>query len=109
MAELFVPFFLFLILLAPIASFVWQFRRVQRGVSSQFKGIVLYAGYSTVPVLVYFGIFLASLGIEELLNTSLISEGYARSLLIIGIGGTAMVIVGTVIFSIIVVFIKDKR
>ena len=108
MEDLFVPFLVFLILLAPIASFVWQFRRVHRGVSSRFKGIVLYAAYSAVPVLMYIGIFLALVGVEELLNTSLVGEGYARSLIIVGVGGTALVIVGTIIFSIVVAFIKGK-
>ena len=80
-----VPFFMFLILLAPIASFVWQFRKVHRGVSSRFKGIVLYAAYSTVPVLMYIGIFLVLVGVEDLLNISLVDEGYARSLTSISI------------------------
>ena len=47
-------------------------------------------------------------GVEELLNTSLVGEGYARSLMIVGVGGTALVIVGTIIFSIVVAFIKGK-
>ena len=108
MQAFFVPFFMFLILLAPIASFVWQFRRVHRGVSSRFKGIVSYAAYSTVPVLMYIGIFLVLVGVEELLNISLVDEGYARSLMIVGVGGAALVIVGTIIFSIVVAFIKGK-
>jgi hypothetical protein len=103
-----VPFIMFLILLAPIASFVWQFRKVHRGVSSRFKGTVLYAAYFTVPVLMYIGIFLVLVGVEELLNISLVDEGYARSLMIVGVGGTALVIVGTIIFSIVVAFIKGK-
>ena len=108
MEAFFVPFFIFLILLAPIASFVWQFRRVHRGVSSRFKGIVSYTAYSTVPVLMYIGIFLTLVGFEELLNISLVDEGYARSLMIVGVGGIALVIVGTIIFSIVVAFIKGK-
>jgi hypothetical protein len=108
MEDFFVPFFVFLILLAPIASFVWQFRRVHRGVSSRFKGIVLYAAYSAVPVLMYIGIFLALVGVEELLNTSLVGEGYARSLMIVSVGGAALIIVGTIAFSIAVAFINGE-
>ncbi len=106
MEELFVPFCVFLILLASIASFVWQFYRVRQGLSSRFKAIVLYAAYSAVPALMYLGIFLALVGVEELLNTSLIGEGYARSLMIVSVGGAALVIVGTIVFSIAVAFIK---
>jgi len=108
MEGILVPLCVVLILLVPIASFVWQFRRIHRGVSSRFKGIVLYAAYSAVPVLMYIGVFLALVGVEELLNTSLIGEGYARSLMIVGVGGTALVIIGTIIFSIVVTFIKGK-
>jgi len=56
----------------------------------------------------YIGIFLALVGVEELLNIYLVGEGYARSLMIVGVGGTALVIVGTIIFSIGVAFIKRK-
>jgi hypothetical protein len=108
MEELFVPFCLLLILLAPIASFVWQFHRVRRGLSSRFKAIFLYAAYSAVPVLMYLGIFLALVGVEELLNTSLVGEVYARSLLIVCVGGAALIIVGTIAFSITVAFIKGE-
>lgn len=68
----------------------------------------MYAAYSAVPVLMYIGIFLALVGVEELLNIYLVGEGYARSLMIVGVGGTALVIVGTIIFSIGVAFIKRK-
>ena len=108
MEELFVPFCVFLTLLAPIASFVWQFRRVRRGLISRFKAIVLYAAYSAVPVLMYFGIFFALVGIEELMNTSLVGEGYARSLMIVSVGGAGLIIVGTIAFSISVAFIKGE-
>ena len=108
MEELFVPFCIFLTLLAPFASFVWQFHRVRRGLISRLKAIVLYAAYSTVPVLMYFGIFFALVGIEELLNTSLVGEGYARSLMIVSVGGTALIVAGTIAFSIAVAFIKGE-
>lgn len=108
MEELFVRICVLLILLAPIASFVWQFHRVHRGLSSRFKGTVLYAVYSAVPVVMYVGIFLALVGAEELFNSSLVGEGYARSLVIVGLGGAALVILGTVVFSIVVAFIKGK-
>jgi len=108
MEGLFVPFGVLLILLGPIASFAWQFHRVRRGLSSRLKAIVLYAAYSAVPVLLNLGIFLALVGVEELLNTSLVGEGYARSLLIVGVAGAALVIVGTIAFSIAVAFIKGE-
>jgi hypothetical protein len=54
------------------------------------------------------GLFFALLGAEELLDVSLISEGYARSLVILGGGGLAWIALGTVIFSIVVLFVQSK-
>lgn len=93
---------------APIVSFVWQFRRIRRGLTSRAKGIAIYAGWSAAPVLVYVGLFLALSGAEELLATSLIGEGYARSLVILGGGGLALVALGTVVFSVVVLFVRSK-
>jgi hypothetical protein len=56
----------------------------------------------------YIGIFLALVGVEELLNTSLVGEGYARSLMIVSVGGAALIIVGTIAFSIAVAFINGE-
>ena len=102
------PLFVLLILLAPIASFLWQFHRVHRGLSSRSKGILSYAGYSAIPVVLYLGAFLVLVGFEELLNTSLVSEAYARSLVIVCVGGATLIIVGTIAFSIAVAFTKRK-
>jgi hypothetical protein len=109
MEEMFVPVFLILMLVTPIVSFVWQFRRIRRGLTSRLKGIALYAGCSAVPVLAYVGLFFALVGAEEILDTSLIGEGYARSLVILGGGGLAWVALGTIIFSIVVLFVQSKK
>jgi len=108
MEEILIPIFVLLILFAPIGSFVRQLSRVRRGLSSRLKGTVLYAVYSAVPVLMYVGIFFAMVGLEELAKTSLIGEGYARSVMIVGGGGMALVILGTSLFSIVMLFIKNK-
>ena len=102
------PVFLILMLVAPIVSFVWQLRRIRRGLTSRLKGITIYAGWSAVPVLAYVGLFFALVGAEEVFDASLIGEGYARSLMILGGGGLAWVALGTVIFSIVVLFVQSK-
>jgi hypothetical protein len=108
MEEILIPICVFLMPIVSIAAFVWQLNRVRRGLSSRFKGIVLYAVYSFFPALMYVGIFFGLVGLEELLNTSLIGEGYARSVMIVGGGGIALVILGTIVFSVVMVFIKNK-
>ena len=109
MEEIFVPAFLILMLVAPIVSFVWQLCRIRRGLTSRLKGIAIYAGWSAVPVLAYVVLFFALVGAEELLDASLIGEGYARSLVILGGGGLAWVALGTGIFSIVVLFVQSKE
>ena len=102
------PVILILMLVAPIVSFVWQLRRIRRGLTSRLKGITIYAGWSAVPALAYVGLFFALVGAEELFDASLIGEGYARSLMILGGGGLAWVALGTVIFSIVVLSVRSK-
>ncbi len=109
MEETFVPVFLILMLVTPIVSFVWQLRRIRRGLTSRLKGIAIYAGWSAVPVLAYVGLFFALVGAEKILDASLIGEGYARSLVLLGGGGLAWVALGTVIFSIVVLFVQSKE
>ena len=77
---------------------MWQFRRIRGGLTSRLKGITIYAGWSALPVLAYVGLFFALSGAEELLDASLIGEG----------GGLAWVALGTVIFSIVVLFVPSK-
>lgn len=108
MEEIIIPVFVLLMPTASIAAFIWQLSRVRRGLSSRLKGIVWYAIYSWVPVLLFVGVYFALVGLEELLKTSLIGEGYARSVTMVGLGGTAFVILGTMVFASVLAFIKGK-
>lgn len=108
MEDIIIPICVLLMPTASIAAFIWQLSRVRRGLSSRLNGIVWYAIYSWVPVLVFVGVYFALVGIEEISKTSLIGEGYARSVMIVGGGGTGLVILGTMVFAIVLVFIKDK-
>ena len=101
-----VPVFAILMLVAPIACCVWQFRQVRRGQSSRAKGVLHYIGWSGTPLLIYIGLFFALVGAEEVLDASLVGEGYARSLGVLGGGGLLLVILGAVVFSILVTFVK---
>jgi hypothetical protein len=107
MEEVFVPFGLLLVVIAPLGSFIWQYRRVRRGLSSRFKGTVLYSAYAAAPVFLYVGVFIALAVIEEMLGTSLVGEGYARSLLMVGVGGILLVVAGTIVFAAVMVLVDD--
>jgi hypothetical protein len=108
MEEIVIPICVLLIPTASIAAFIWQLSRVRRGLCSRLKGIVWYAIYSWIPVLLFVGVFFALVGIEELSKTSLIGEGYGRSVMMVGFGGTGLISLGTIVFSIVLVFIKVK-
>lgn len=93
-------------LVAPVACFVWQFRRVRNGRSSRAQGILRYVGWSSAPLLIFVGLFFVMVGVEELVGVSLVGEGYARSLVLLGGGGLAWVAVGAIVFAISVMLVK---
>jgi len=53
--------------------------------------------------------FLVLVGIEELTDTAIIGEGYARTLPFIIIGGLSVTLLITLIFSLVLIFIKQPK
>ena len=88
--------------------FYWQIKILKTGKNTKIKAIGLYAAYTIMPIILYGAVFITLVGIEELTNTAIISEEYARSLLFVIIGGIAVTIVTTLIFSIVVFVMKNK-
>ena len=62
--------------------------------------------YTIAPVIVYGIIFMVLVGIEELTDTAIIGEVYARSLLFVIVGGIAVTIIATLVFAVVVLIIK---
>jgi len=106
MEEIAIPLSVLLILLTSFAAFVLQIRRVRRGLCSRSRGVALYAAFSAAPVVLFVGIFLLLVGVEELTNTTLVGEGYARSLIIVITGGTAFVVLGSIVFAAYTLLLK---
>ncbi len=95
-----------LIILIPIGVFARQFHQVRRGTRRRFKGALLFFSFSMLPVLTYALVFVVLTGVEELTRLSVISEGFARTaLLVVGIG-VAEVLLLTVIFAIAAWFVR---
>ena len=86
--------------------FYWQIKTIKAGKSTKRKAIGLYAVYTSAPILLYGIVFIAFVGVEELANTALIGEEYARSLLFVVVGGLVLVIVTTLLFSAIALTMK---
>ncbi len=109
MEEILIPICSLLILFTPVVLFVRQFKRVRNGLDSRLKGTVFYAAYSAIPSLLFTLIFLVLIGIEEVFKISLVSEGYARAVIMLGGGGIGLVIFGTLIFSVALLFFRPKE
>lgn len=106
MSEQLASVLFWLIILIPIGVFARQIQQVRRGTRRKFKGAILFFSYSILPVLIYGLVFLVLVGVEELTRLSLITEGFARTLLpVIGIG-SAEVLLLTVIFALAVCFLR---
>ena len=102
MSEQLASLLFWLIILIPFGVFVRQIQQVRRGTRRKFKGAILFFSYSILPVLTYGLVFLVLVGVEELTRRSVITEGFARTLLlVIGIG-SAEVLLLTVIFAVAV-------
>ena len=95
-----------LIILIPVGVFAHQIQQVRRGTRGRSKGALLFFAYSILPVLTYGLVFLVLVGVEELTGTSVITEGFARTLfLVVGIG-SAEVLLLTLIFAVAARFLR---
>ena len=89
-----------------IFIFIWHISKVTNGKLSKRKAIMMYSGFTIAPIILYGAIFFILVGIEEFFNKAIISEGYARTFLIIIIGGSIIVAVTSLILSIVLQFLK---
>ncbi len=95
-----------LFILFIIAIFFWQIQRYKDGGTSKIKAVGLYSRYTFTPVFLYAALFFALVGIEELMDTAIIGEEYARSLLFVVVGGSVVVIITTLAF---IIYSEGKR
>ena len=91
------------------AIFYWQVKLVKAGKNSKRKATILYFSYTIGPIIFYGIVFLALVGIEELADMAIIGEGYARTLPFIIIGGMSMTLLSTLMFFLVVIFIKQPN
>ncbi len=108
MAEALIPVTLLFIVLAPIVSFIWLFGAVRAGRVSKGKGIGLFVLYAGLPTFLFIVVFLLLVGIEEITQASLVSEGLARSFLLISTIGCGLLVLAVIAFSILMMFVKLK-
>lgn len=109
MSEQLASVLFWLILLIPIVVFARQIQQVQRGTRRKFRGATLFFSYSILPVLTYALVFIVLVGVEELTRLPVMTEGFARTLLLVVGIGSAEVLLLTVIFAIAVWLLRVPK
>ena len=92
-----------------VGIFYWQINRVKAGNCTKGKAIVLHAAYIALPVVLYGAVFGVLTGLEELTDSAIIGESYARTLPFAMVGGVAIAFVATLLFSLVVLAIKRRN
>ena len=92
--------------LVPIYGFIALRRRVKRRVLSKRRAFLYYAGIVIAPVVVYVIFFLGLVGLEEMSDGAIVSEGLARSVVILTGFGLVVWLLSLVVFGIALTFIS---
>jgi hypothetical protein len=104
-----VPLYELLILLVPIYGFIVLRRRVKRKELTKARGFLYYSGLVISPIVMYSVFIIGITGIEEMLDTAIVSEGLARSFfLLVGIG-LIVWLISLAIFGIALAFMRNPE
>jgi polyferredoxin len=95
-------------LVLPVYAFITFYRRVKRGVLKKSRALWRYASLVITPIILYVLFFLALVGFEELTHISVITEGLARTILILVELGLTIWLVSILLFGVALVFIKSQ-
>ncbi len=106
MQEQLIPLVALTVLLVPLAVCVRQYLRVRSGRRTRCAAILRCAVFSVLPVVLYVGVFLALVGIEELTGIALVGEGYARTLPIAVVAGLGLALIGTLCLTLLLLFLR---
>ena len=102
-----VPVYEILMVLVPVYGFIVFRRRVKHKVLSKARAFLYYTGLVISPVATYAVFFLCLVGIEEVARTAIITEGLARSVLILTGFGLIVWLVSLIIFGLALMFISS--
>lgn len=106
--EWIVPIYNLLILLMPIFSFIAFWRRIKQKALTKARGFLYYSLLVISPVVTYTVFFFGLVGLEKMTNTALLSEGLARSFLIMVGFGLIVWLVSLAIFGIALALISNQ-
>ena len=103
-----VPVFEVVMLVLPVYAFITFYRRVKRGVLKKSRALWRYASLVITPIILNVLFFFALVGFEELTHIGVITEGLARSFLILVGLGLTIWLVSILVFVVALVFIKSQ-
>ena len=103
-----VPVFEIVMIVLPVYAFITFRRRIKRGVLEKSRALWRYASLVITPVILYVLFFFALVGFEELTHISVITEGIARTFLILVGLGLTIWIVSILAFGVALVFVKNQ-
>ena len=103
-----VPVFEVVMLALPVYAFITLYRRVKGGVLKKSRAMWRYASIVIAPIILYVLFFFALVGFEALSHINVITEGLARTILILIGLGLAIWLVSIIVFGVTLVFIKSQ-
>jgi hypothetical protein len=103
-----VPVYGVLMLLVPVYGFISFRQRVKHKVLTKARAFLYFTGFVISPVAIYAIFFLVLVGLEEVAKTAIITEGLARSVLILIGLGLVVWLVSLIIFGMALTFIGNS-
>jgi hypothetical protein len=103
-----VPVFEVVMLVLPVYAFITFYKRVKHGVLKKSRALWRYASLVIAPIILYVLFFFALVGFEELTHIGVITEGLARTILILVGLGLTIWLVSILVFGVALVFIKSQ-
>jgi hypothetical protein len=102
-----VPVYEILMLAVPVYGFIVLRRRVRQRVLTKARAFVYYTGLVILPVAIYTIFFLYLVGLEEVAEMAIITDGLARSAFILIGLGLVVWLVSLSIFGLALKFISS--
>lgn len=103
-----IPLYQLLMLLLPGGALLVLYRRVRRGRVSRWGAWWRYALIVLAPVLLYLGLVLVLIGLEEVSDLRLLSEALGRSVLLVIAIGLLIWLAAVLFFAVLLGALKPR-
>jgi len=101
-----VPVYGVLVILVPVYGFIVLRRSIKKKLTTKTRAFWYYTGLVISPLIIYTLFFFGLVGFEEISKQSIITEGMARSFIIVIGSGIVIWVVSLITFGIALIFIS---